>query len=177
MDIRKLEEADAERLEAFLREIPEDDRTFFKEDLADPETVRSLTGERRGLRFVALDEGGRIGGYIRVLPGTGLSSHVGEIRLVVAPTRRRSGVGRELARRALVEAVGQLGLRKLFVEVVAEQDGAVAMFQALCFQAEGLLRDHVRDRDGELRDLILLAHPVSDQWEAMATVGIDGELG
>jgi hypothetical protein len=59
------------------------------------------------------------------------------------------------------------------VEVVADQDGAVAMFSSLGFQAEGLLRDHVRDRDGQLRDLVLLAHPVEDQWSAMATAGID----
>ena len=98
------------------------------------------------------------------------------MRLVVAPDHRRAGIGRDVARWALIQAV-QAGLRKLVVEVVAEQDGAVAMFQALGFQAEGLLRDHVRDRDGELRDLILLAHPVADQWEAMSTAGIEEELG
>ena len=76
-----------------------------------------------------------------------------------------------LARRALVDAI-ELGLKKLNVEVVAEQEGAVAMFGGLGFQAEGLLRDHVRDRGGELRDLVLLAHPVDDQWEAMAAVGL-----
>ena len=57
--------------------------------------------------------------------------------------------------------------------MVADQDGAVAMFTALGFQAEGLLRDHVRDRDGELRDLVLLAHPIADQWAAMTSAGID----
>ena len=51
------------------------------------------------------------------------------------------------------------------------------MFSALGFQAEGLLRDHVRDRDGELRDLVLLAHPVDDQWAAMASAGIDDAVG
>src|SRR5438128_1715980 len=100
MQIRKLEPSDAERLEAFLAETPEDDRTFFKEDISDRETIRALVTESRGLRFVALDDGKRIAGYVRVLPGTGLESHVGEIRLVVAPSNRRSGVGRDLARRA-----------------------------------------------------------------------------
>ena len=90
MEIRKLEPADAGPLEAFFHEIPEDDRTFFKEDLSDPETVRALLGETRGIRLVAVDDGGRIAGYLRVLPGTGLSRHVGEIRLVVTPSRRRS---------------------------------------------------------------------------------------
>jgi hypothetical protein len=39
------------------------------------------------------------------------------------------------------------------------------------------LRDHVRDRDGELRDLVLLAHPIADQWAAMSTAGIDDAVG
>ena len=50
------------------------------------------------------------------------------------------------------------------------------MFSGLGFQAEGLLRDHVRDRDGELRDLILLSHSVADAWSAMETAGIDDAL-
>ena len=69
------------------------------------------------------------------------------------------------------------GLTKLTVEVVADQDGAVAMFGALGFQAKGFLRDHVRDHDGILRDLILLAHPVEDHWSAMATAGIPDATG
>ena len=47
------------------------------------------------------------------------------------------------------------------------------MFQKLGFSGEALLRDYVRDRSGELRDLILLAHSVEDESSAMATLGID----
>jgi len=95
--------------------------------------------------------------------------------LVVDPARRGQGVGRALARWALLQAI-ECDLAKLYVEVVAEQEGAVAMFSALGFTAEGLLRDHVRDRDGELRDLILLSHSVEDAWSAMETAGIDDAL-
>src|SRR5262245_15483990 len=112
MQIRKLEPADADRLEAFLRETPEDDRTFFKEDLTDRETLRALVSDQRSLRLIAVDDGGRIAGYVRVIPGTGLMSHVGEVRLIVAPANRRGGVGRDLARRALVDSVKDLKLRK-----------------------------------------------------------------
>lgn len=177
MEIRRLEPDDAKRLEAFLREVPEDDRTFFKEDLSDPETLHFLATETRGLRLVAVDETGRILGYLRILPGTGLSSHVGEIRLVVAPARRRSGVGRALARRALLDAVRELGLRKLYVEVVADQEPAVQMFRKLGFTAEALLRDHLRDRTGRMHDLVLLCHLVDENWAGLAGLGIDREVG
>jgi hypothetical protein len=76
-----------------------------------------------------------------------------------------------------VNAVDRLGLRKLHVEVLVEQEGAVAMFQALGFGAEGLLREHVRDRDGHVHDLVLLAPRVDDQWSSMMTTGIDEAVG
>ena len=176
MDIRKLEPSDRERLEAFLRETPEDDRTFFKEDLTDPETIRALLAEKRGLRFAAITDD-KIVGYVRVIPGNGLESHVGEIRLVVAPSSRRSGVGRDLARRALVDSVKELKLRKLFVEVVAEQEPAIRMFKKLGFTPEAILRDHLCDRKGTLRDLLLLCHFVDENWAGLAGLGLDREVG
>jgi ribosomal protein S18 acetylase RimI-like enzyme len=177
MEIRRLEPDDARRVETFLREVPEDDRTFFKEDLSDPETLRIFTTETRGLSLIAVDDAGRILGYLRILPGTGLSSHVGEIRLVVAPSHRRSGVGRALARRALLDAVRELGLRKIYVEVVAEQEPAVQMFRKLGFTAEALLHDHLRDRTGRMRDLVLLCHFVDENWAGLTGLGIDREVG
>jgi hypothetical protein len=40
-----------------------------------------------------------------------------------------------------------------------------------------LLTDHVRDRSGQLRDLIVLANSVDGQFAAMATAGLTDELG
>ncbi|WP_231839492.1 GNAT family N-acetyltransferase [Blastococcus saxobsidens] len=176
-----------ERCDALLRffgELPEGDLTFIKEEVTDPETVRSwATGDSAGGRWVAVDTGGEGGdgrddvtGYVAVRPLPGWSDHVGEVRLVVAPSRRGSGLGRELARQALVGAVSS-GLSKLVVEVVAEQGAALALFTDLGFSGEALLRDHIRGRDGELRDLMVLAHHVSDTWSGMDTVGVADELG
>jgi L-amino acid N-acyltransferase YncA len=174
MEIRPPRPDDLDALLAFFAAVPEDERTFFKEEVLDRATVDEWLAVDRGRRGIACADGA-VAGYVAVIPLVGWSDHVGEVRLVVDPARRRTGLGRALARWALVQAV-DCRLSKLFVEVVADQDGAVAMFQALGFRAEGLLRDHVRARDGDLRDLVLLAHPVAEQWEAMATVGIDDEL-
>jgi L-amino acid N-acyltransferase YncA len=173
MEIRGRRPEDLDALLAFFDRIPAAERTFFKEAVLDPAAVEAwATGG--GRRALACDDG-EVVGYVAVVPLPGWSDHVGEIRLVVDPGRRGQGLGRALARWALLQAI-ELGLQKLFVEVVAEQEGAVAMFTALGFQAEGLLRDHVRDRDGQLRDLVLLAHPIADQWAAMAGAGIDDAL-
>jgi L-amino acid N-acyltransferase YncA len=175
VDVRAPEINDVDGVLDFFARVPEDERTFFKEEVLDRATVQSWLESPRGRRAVALDEAGRVVGYVAVVRLAGWSDHVAELRLVVDPGARGGGLGRALARWGLVQAV-DCGLSKVFVEVVAEQEGAVAMFSALGFQAEGLLRDHVRDRGGDLRDLVLLAHPLEEQWSAMTTAGIDDAL-
>ena len=175
MDIRAPEPADLDTLLAFFERVPEHERTFFKEPVLDRDCVEAWLRDASGRRAIAVEDGDVVG-YVAVVPLHGLSDHVGEIRLVTDPRVRRRGVGRALARRALVDAVQELGLGKAVVEVVADQEPAVAMFSSLGFSAEGILRDHVRDRDGQLRDLVVLAHPVGDQWSAMATAGIEDAL-
>jgi L-amino acid N-acyltransferase YncA len=166
-----------EALLTFFRELPEGDRTFIKEDVTDPDTVRTWTsGEDRAQRWVAVDDDGSVHGYVAVLRLAGWSDHVGEIRLVVSPAARGTGLGRRLARHALVQAV-DAGMTKLVVEVVAEQGAALALFTELGFSGEALLRDQIRDREGQLRDLMVLAHHVGETWSGMDTVGLTEALG
>ena len=169
MQIRRIDPADGTALAAFLERIPEADRTFLKEDVADPEVVAAWA-RPDDARSIALD-GGAVVGYVAVIPLHGWSSHVGEVRIVVDPVHRGRGVGRALARHAVVEALG-LGLEKMVVEVIADQEALIAMFRAIGFEPEALLVDHVRDRSGALRDLLVLAHSVEGQWASMAAAGI-----
>ena len=173
-EIRALGAGDLDALQAFFARVPEGDRTFFKEDVTDREAVASWTTDARSRRLVARDDDAVVG-YVAVIPGVGWSSHVGELRVVVDPETRGRGLGRALARQGLLAAL-DLGLRKVVVEVVADQQPAIGMFQALGFEAEALLKDHVCDRAGTLRDLIVLAHAVDATWSAMATAGIEDEL-
>jgi len=160
---------------AFFGSLPAGDLTFIKEEVTDPDTVRSWASDTGpGGRWVAVD-GDEVTGYLALRPLPGWSDHVGELRLVVSPTRRGSGLGRELARRAVVEGVSA-GLSKLVVEVVAEQGAALALFTDLGFSGEAMLRDQIRDRNGELRDLMVLAHHVSETWAGMDAIGIADEL-
>ena len=173
-------ELGADRCDALLRffaALPEGDLTFIREEVHDPETVRSwASGSSAGGRWVSVDDGSdEVTGYVAVRPLPGWSDHVGEVRLVVAPSSRGSGLGRQLARHALVEAV-RAGLTKLVVEVVAEQGAALALFTELGFTGEALLTDQIRDRNGDLRDLMVLAHHVQSTWAGMDAVGVAEEL-
>ena len=172
MKQRRLEAGDAPQLKEFFRRLPASDRNFFKEDVLDARTVESWVADRRSRRAVALDDGGTLVGYAAVIPAAGWSKHVGEIRLVVDRGARRKGLGRALSRWAVLEAA-RMGLSKVFVEVVADQEAAIRMFQNLGFQGEALLKDHVLDRRGRPRDLVVLSLNLRDSYSSMATVGMD----
>ncbi len=173
MEIRELELSDREAVKRFLARVPEADRTFFKEDVHDPEVADAFMTPGPG-RTVAL-ESGEVIGWLAVVPLHGWSDHVGEVRLIVDPEHRGRGVGRTLACQAVVEAL-ELGLQKVVVEVIAEQDATIAMFRSLGFDPEALLADHVRDRSGELRDLMVLSHSVADQLASLHAAGIVDDI-
>lgn len=167
-----LDETCLPALRAFLGRLPEGDVTFIKEDVLDEHVVAGWLRESTARRWVELADDGTVVGMVSVLPQTGWSSHVGEVRLVVDPDQRGQGLGRRLARHVLVESAG-LGLTKLFVEVVAESTSVVRLFRDLGYDPEALLVDHIRDRKGELRDLMVLAHALPDTWAAMGAAGIE----
>jgi ribosomal protein S18 acetylase RimI-like enzyme len=169
MEIRALEPRDREAMEHFFARVPDGDRTFFKENVDDPEVVARWVGPGTG-RCIAVEED-TVVGSAALVPLTGWSSHVAELRVVVDPGHRGRGVGRALARHAVLEAL-DLGLKKLVVEVIADQQSAISLFRSLGFDPEALLKDHVRDQSGELRDLMILAHAVEETYRAMAAAGL-----
>jgi ribosomal protein S18 acetylase RimI-like enzyme len=175
MEIRRLEPGHEAALGRFLARIPDGDRTFFKDDVDDPEVIAAWLRGRRAACALAL-EGDQVVGFVGVSPLTGWSSHVGEVRVVVDPEHRGRGIGRALARHAVREALS-LGLTKTVVEVVADQEAAIGMFRALGFEPEALLADHVRDQQGYLRDLLILAHSVDAAFAAFDSVGVADALG
>lgn len=174
-DLRRLTPADTELVSRFLQAMPEGDLTFFKENV-DAETVGQWCCDGRIQRWIAVGRDGEPQAMLSVVPGALWSSHVGELRLVVGPRFRRMGLGRRLARFGLTEAV-RLGLRKIIVEVVADREGDIAMFTSIGFQPEALLADHICDRDGNLRDLVVLAHGVDHVSASMDVLGLGGEVG
>jgi L-amino acid N-acyltransferase YncA len=171
MNIVPLEPSHVEALIEFFGQLPDRDLTFIKEDVS-PDAVRSWS--RAHQQWVGLD-GDVVVAYVAVLPLAAWSDHVGELRLVVRADRRRGGIGRTLAQHALLEAV-RADRRKVVVELAADQEHALAMFGSIGFEGEALPRDHIRDRHGQLRDLVMLAHFVDGTWAAMENAAITDEL-
>ena len=114
-------------------------------------------------------------GWVALFGGVGWSSHVARVGLVVDPACRGRGLGRRLAREGLTRGL-QAGYSKLVVEIISDERPAIQMFQAIGFQVEALLVDHVRDQAGQVRDLVLLAHHADQGRSELETIGVETEL-
>lgn len=174
-DLRRITPQDVDVVTRFLQDLPEGDLTFFKEPV-DTETVAQWCADERVPRWIVVGPDGAPQAMLGIVPGALWSSHVGELRIVVGDGYRRRGLGRRLARFGLAEAL-RLELRKIIVEVAADKEGDIAMFTAIGFDPEALLKDHICDREGNLRDLVVLMHEVGSRSASMDVLGLDSELG
>jgi len=168
VEVRSAGPDDAPGLARFDNGITEGERRFLREDLAGaPLAEVAPDGVRR---LVAVTDGRGIVGFAAAYAGAGWSSHVAELRVLVGAADRGHGIGRSLARAVVAQAL-RLGCTTLFVEVVAEQEALVTMFEELGFGPVALLPDFVRDAEGELRDLVVLALHVHDHG-LLSAVGL-----
>lgn len=173
LEVRELTSADVPVLRDFFAKMPQEDRTFFYQDVDDPAVIDAWASETRRVRRCATDESGTILALAALQPGVDWTSHVADLLLVVDPTARRQQLGKTLARAMLIEAL-QHGFTKVSAMIAADNTGAVEMFQKLGFQTEALLRDQLRNpKDGTLRDTVILSHIVEDTWSTMLTGGFD----
>jgi len=93
----------------------------------------------------------------------------------VAPDARGEGIGQRLVQTAIAVAVAE-NQEKLVVDVVSDQDGTIGMLQANGFVPEALLVDHVRDRQGQLRDLMVLSCRARELAGDLELLGIGDSL-
>ena len=103
MTIRQLTPADTGGLVEFFGALSERDLTFIREDVHDAHAISELP-DSPDTRWVAAGAG-VIKGYATVERLPGWSDHVGELRLVVRPDSRGTGIGRALAQHALSGAL------------------------------------------------------------------------
>lgn len=179
VQLRPMTPGDADALHQFFLRIPEEDLLFLRRDVTDRAVIESWARDvESGFTFTLLAEreGAVVGEASIHRSRVPWSTHVGEIRVVVDAEHRQLGLGSALVQAIFLESL-ERGVEKIVAEMTPDQKGAINVFQKLGFRIEGLLRDHVRDRRGVKRDLVVMAHEVHqandqlDQWGLSEAVG------
>jgi L-amino acid N-acyltransferase YncA len=172
--LRYMTPADREAALAFARALPAHDILFLRRDITQPEAIDIwLNGIERGrITSVLAEREGVVEGYATVDRGElSWSPHVAELRVLVSAGMRGKGLGRVLTQEAFAIALG-LGIEKIIAQMTVDQKGAIAVFEGMGFKPEALLRDHVKDREGNKYDLLILAHEVAKFQSQMDAYGI-----
>ena len=76
--------------------------------------------------------------------------------LIGEPDARGKGLAAEASRLLLAYAFGTLGLRRVYLHVLARNEDALRLYRRVGFQPEGVLRRHVRKGD-EFLDVAVMA--------------------
>lgn len=169
---------DRDLTSAFAESLPKRDLLFLSRDIQQPKVLDAWmrqieAGEIYSL--VAKIDGTVVGTAAIVIDKLSFSAHVGELRVLVGEQARATGLGRRLIQEAFLIGV-ELGLEKLTARMTLDQEGAIKVFEEMGFRQEALFRDHVKDREGQKHDLMILSQDVQGFMSKLQTYGLD-ELG
>jgi len=166
----KLELFSAERRDdmlAFAKLLPEHDLLFLKRNITEPKVVDAWINSIEAgdtVSIIACRDKKILGCTALLTDKFSWSSHVGEVRVLVASEMKEQGLGRLLIQECFIVGL-QLGLAKLTAQMTADQEAAITVFEDMGFKTEAMLRDHVMDQNGEKHDIITLSHDV-EQFHA-----------
>jgi L-phenylalanine/L-methionine N-acetyltransferase len=106
--------------------------------------------------LVATIEGRIIGmAHVATSPNRPRRSHAGAIGISVHEEWQGKGVGKELMRAIVDLADNWLNLTRLELEVYADNEAAIRLYERFGFEVEGRLRQHAL-RDGQFVDSIVM---------------------
>lgn len=143
----------------FVSEVPLHDLLFLERDIRQPKVLAAWRKaiERGSVHSLVAVAGGEIVATTAVVrEPLSWSAHVAEVRLLVLADWRGKGVGRALLEASIEQAIAE-GAAKLTARMTPDQRGAITLFEETGFRGEALLRDHVRDADGGMHDLVILS--------------------
>jgi L-amino acid N-acyltransferase YncA len=177
--LRPMTADDKDAVLAFARTLPEHDLLFLRRDITQEPAMADWIGELRSGEIVTILalKGAEVVGYATIHRSLlRWTAHVAELRVMVGESMRGAGLGRVLTQEAFATALFE-GIEKMVAQMTLDQKGAIATFEGLGFRPEALLRDQVKDRQGNKHDLLVLSHEVARFEAQRAAYGVADAFG
>jgi L-amino acid N-acyltransferase YncA len=177
--LRLMTPADRAGILAFARALPEHDLLFLRRDITQEDAVDDWIRELQSGEIVTIlaELNGQVVGYATIHRSLlRWTAHVAELRVMVSESMRGAGLGRILTQEAFANALSE-GIEKMVAQMTLDQKGAIATFEGLGFRPEALLRDQVKDRQGNKHDLLVLSHEVAKFEAQRNAYGVSQAFG
>lgn len=177
--LRHMSSSDKAGVLAFARALPEHDLLFLRRDITEESTVDDWIADIASgeVTTVLALSGPEVVGYGTINRSRlRWSAHVAELRVLVAESMRGKGLGRVLTQEAFAIAL-ESGIEKMVAQMTLDQKGAISTFEGIGFRPEALLRDQVKDRQGNKHDLLVLTHEVARFEAQLNAYGVGDAFG
>jgi acetyltransferase len=161
--IRPLRKEDEKILHEYFLRLPLEDRMCLKDDVTDPKVIESWIYDLDYdviLPLVTLNDNHIVANGTLQLDPVGWTKHQGEIRITCDPNYRKKGLATILIENLMQIAV-DFGLEQLTAEIAPELDEAYFLFEKLGFQEAAVLKDFIKDLEGNYQDLVLMIKNIS----------------
>ncbi len=167
--LRPVTKEDEATLNTFFASIPEEERWFLRDEIADPQIMHEWLQNldyRLTIPMIAVREtDGVIIANLRMhRRRSNCLNHVAHVRIMVHPEHRSQRLGTWMLLDAVRLAMS-MGIEKLVTEFVAGVEAAaIKAAHRLDFFEQAVLRDYVKDRHGVSRDLMIMVKNVHSEW-------------
>jgi RimJ/RimL family protein N-acetyltransferase len=167
--LRPLALEDEQHLSEFFARIPEDERWFLRDNVADPAVmhvwIKNVDYDRILPLVAVRQEDNTIVANVRLhrRPSECLH-HIAHLRIMVDPAYRQQRLGTWMLLDTIRLAMS-VGIEKLVAEFIAGvEDAAMNAARKLDFFEEAVLKDYVKDSQGRYRDLIIMVKTLHRDW-------------
>jgi RimJ/RimL family protein N-acetyltransferase len=152
--VREAEMRDCEALGRGMKVVVDEGRWLATQSNATAAelTLRYRRSVRDGRPLFVLEDDGEAVGCLGLNPTH--AAGVAELGMWILPPWRGRGGGRLLMEAAL--AGRPADVHKIVLEVFPDNEAAIALYEAMGFEREGLRRDHYRRLDGSLRSALVM---------------------
>ena len=173
LELSQLSRENAQQAMDFAAGLPLHDMLFLSRDIRHPKVILAWIDavEDGSITSMVAHADGKIHGITALVTDKlGWSHHVADLRMVIGTQMRGHGLGRKMLSESL-KAGEASGAEKFVARMTPDQRGAIALFESAGFRAEALLRDHVKDPDGEVYDLVIMSLHLREYRRMQAAFG------
>ncbi len=177
--IRPQTRDDFERSIAFFKALPREDLDYLRGDPTQLDVLERRYQEMESGdydRLVAIADDRIVAEGTLEMTGRDWTAHVGELRLIVAHDYQRRGLGMHMAHE-LYALAARCKLETIMVTMMRPQTAARNIFRKLGFREEFVLKNHVRDRNGKVQDLIMVRCDLKALWKELESLFGDSQFG
>lgn len=177
ISIRNLTLNDLDNLMNFYCTLPEDDRKYLRVDVTSREVIEQrirLIKSGNVVRIIALHEDEIIADGALELFEDEWRKHQGELRVIVARSFRRKGLGM-IMMRELYFLAAQKKVEMLIVRMMRPQTAARSICHRLGFHEELLIPDYLRDLTGATQDMVVMTCDIQEFWKELEHFYMDSD--